>query len=103
MENQKRHKPEEKYQIIKEFLTSKGALTVSDVCKKHNITTSLFYQWQEQYLQGALDRFKNPPHKKKQEAEVRKLERLDAELKRKDQIIAEVVSENLQLKKNLSE
>lgn len=103
MENQKRYKPEAKYQIIKEFLTSKGALTVSDVCKKHNITTSLFYQWQEQFLQGALDRFKHPPHKKKQEAEERKLERMEAELKRKDQIIAEVVSENLQLKKNLSE
>lgn len=103
MSQHKRFTPEQKYQIVKEFITSKGDLSISELCKKHDIYASQFYQWQEMFFQGALEHFKNPPHKKSQQTEKRKRERLEHELKNKEHIISEVIAENLELKKNLSE
>jgi transposase-like protein len=103
MDKRKRFTPEQKYQVVKEFVSSKGAITISQICEKHGIYASQFYQWQDQFFQGALERFKNPPHQKKTQAKVRKLERLEAELKKKEHIISEIMAENLELKKSLSE
>lgn len=103
MSKHKRFTPEQKYQIVKEFISSKGTMTVSQLCEKYSIYASQFYQWQDSFFQGALERFKNPPHKKKTHAEQRKRERLEEELKKKEHVISEIMAENLDLKKNLSE
>jgi transposase-like protein len=103
MSKQKRFTPEQKYQVVKEFITGKGTVTISQLCEKHAIHASQFYQWQELFFQGALERFKNPPHKKKTQAAERKVEQLEDALKKKEHIISEIMAENLELKKSLSE
>jgi transposase-like protein len=65
-------------------------------CRRVGISDVQFYQWQKQILENADALFQKMP-----KATERKLEKMEAELKRKDQIIAIVTEEALELKKKL--
>jgi transposase InsO family protein len=52
-EERGKYTSEQKYKIVKEVLTTDT--TVTEVCKKYGIVSSLFYKWQEAFLQGARD------------------------------------------------
>ena len=87
--------PDQKFKIIKEQLMTKTS--VSDICKKYDISAGNFYKWQEKFLKGALENFKKSddgPTK----AELRKI---DENNNRMQSVIAEIVQENIDLKKNL--
>jgi transposase-like protein len=92
--------PEQKLKIVKEALTTD--LGVSGVCRKHGISATLFYQWQEKFFAGALEglrRSKNGPSS----AEQRKIESQGREIDRMKTVIAEITAENISFKKNLGE
>jgi transposase len=94
----KHHTPDQKFKIIKEQMTSKT--TVTDICKKYNIHPSQFYKWQNLFLKSALEGFKSTldgPTK----AELRKIEEQDKKILKMQSVITEVISENIELKKNL--
>lgn len=88
--------PERKFEIVKEVIMGKAA--VSEVCKKHGISTALYYKWQQVFFHGALEGL---THHKRNAQGSRRGERLLAENQRLKEIIAEIASENLQLKKVL--
>ena len=74
--------------------------SVSDICKKYDISAGNFYKWQEKFLKGALENFKKSddgPTK----AELRKIDELEKNNNRMQSVIAEIVQENIDLKKNL--
>lgn len=84
--------------IVKEALTTD--VGVSGVCRKHGISAALFYQWREKFFEGALEGFKrgkNCPSSLEQ----RKLESQEKEIGRMKDVIAEITSENITLKKRL--
>jgi transposase-like protein len=90
--------PDQKFKIIKEQLMTKTS--VSDICKKYDISAGNFYKWQEKFLKGALENFKKSddgPTK----AELRKIDELEKNNNRMQSVIAEIVQENIDLKKNL--
>ncbi len=92
--------PDQKFKIIKEQMTTKT--TVSDICKKYQISPTNFYKWQDKFLKGALENFKKSddgPTK----AELRKIEELERRNQRQQAIIADIASENIELKKSLGE
>jgi transposase len=94
----KKHTPDQKFKIIKEQMTTKT--TVTDICKKYDIHPSMFYKWQDKFLSGALESFKQSdvgPTK----AELRKIEEQDKKILKMQSVITEVISENIELKKNL--
>jgi len=100
--NGKKHrKAEEKYQIVKDHLISKRQ--VSETCDKYKIHTNNLYRWMDEFFAGALEGMKNRKTNRQKDAEARREERLKEEIRKKDQIIAEVVAENLEVKKNLLE
>ncbi len=101
MSKKKRYNSEEKYQIVKEVLTTD--MTVSEVCKKHTITTANFYNWQKIFLESAFEGFNKTKQGRPEKTSQKKIENLTKENKKMKDVIAEVVSENITLKKNLSE
>lgn len=96
-DNRRHFQPEKKYEIVKEVLMGKSP--VSEVCKKYGINTGQYYKWQQAFLNGAIEGLRH----KKNGRETAKEEKLIAENQRLRGVIADLASENLQLKKSLGE
>jgi transposase len=69
---------------------------ISAYCRRKGIKDTLVYRWQSQMINNATNLFEKVP----QSAQL-KITRLESELKRKDQVIAAVTEEALELKKKL--
>ena len=84
-----------KWQILKEGRSTN--LTISQVCEQYQISPTLFYQWERAAERGARQALQGQPRgrKKLRPSE----EALLKELQRLREVIAEITSENLQLKK----
>lgn len=92
--------PDQKFKIIKEQMTTRTS--VSDICKRYDISAGNFYKWQEKFLKAALEGFKKSeagPTK----AELRKIEQQAQKITRLQEAITEIVQENIELKKSLGE
>ena len=86
---------ETKWQILKEGRSTN--LSVSEVCDQHQISPTQFYQWERTAEQAAKHALQGQPRgRKKLRASE---EALLAEIERLREVIAELSSENLQLKK----
>ena len=67
---------------------------IAETCRRHGCSTAQYYEWQRKLLGSADSIFdKKVGRPSKKEA------RMEAEILRKDRIIAEVIEENLDLKK----
>ena len=86
---------ETKWQILKEGRSTN--LTISQVCDQHQINPTLFYQWERTAERGARQALQGQPRgrKKLRPSE----EALLNEIQRLREVIAEISSENLRLKK----
>ncbi len=86
---------ETKLQILKEARSTN--LSISQVCEQYGINPTLFYQWEQIANRAALTALQGQPRGRKK---VRPSEEaLLAEVQRLREVIAEITSENLQLKK----
>ncbi len=84
-----------KLQILKEARSTN--LSISQVCEQYAISPTLFYQWEQIANRAALTALQGQPRGRKK---VRPSEEaLLAEVQRLREVIAEITSENLQLKK----
>ena len=98
----KRHNysPEEKVLILKRHLVGREA--VSDLCDEHQLQPKLFYDWQKQFCEKGASAFAREG-KGKQQAEVRRIRELEEKLRRKHEVLSELLEEHIQLKKELGE
>ena len=102
MENSKRHfSAQQKVQILREHLIDK--VPVSQVCEKHQIQPTLFYNWQKTFFENGTAAFERQPSRSRVSVEQKKLEQLEAKLQRKDEVLAELMTEHILLKKSLGE
>jgi len=93
--------PEQKIKILREHLLDKDP--ISEVCEKHQITPTQFYQWQKTFFENGAAAFaKTATHRASSQAEQR-ITKLEDKLKRKDEVIAEIMAEHIVLKKSLGE
>jgi transposase len=88
---------EEKIRIMEEA-RAPGA-TVAEVLQRHGIDTTTYYSWEKQAKEGIRQALAGKPGNRG--AKDREIERLKSEVERKSRIIAEVVEENLGLKKGI--
>jgi transposase-like protein len=72
--------------------------SISEVCRRHGISTGQYYQWEKAAREAALERFQEPKGKLK--TRDLRVERLEAENLRLKGVIAEITAENLELKKS---
>ena len=84
-----------KWQILKEGRSTN--LAISQVCEQYQISPTLFYQWERIAERGARQALQGQPRgrKKLRPSE----EALLNEIQRLREVIAEISSENLRLKK----
>lgn len=100
METNKRHfTAQQKVQILREHLIDK--VPVSQVCEKYQIQPTLFYNWQKTFFENGTAAFERQPSRSRVSVEQKKLEQLEAKLQRKDEVLAELMTEHILLKKVL--
>jgi transposase-like protein len=94
--------PQEKAGIVKRHLLE--GVPVSNLCDEFDINPTLFYQWQRTLFENAHVAFDNGRKSKvADDANVRKIEQLEAKLHRKNEVMAELMEEHTSLKKSLGE
>ena len=85
----------QKFEIVKEGLLS-GA-QISEVCRRHGISTVTYYDWQKKFFDGAICGLQpKSRNSKKHSIEQQQHDRI----KKLESVIAEITEENLSLKKN---
>jgi transposase len=73
-------------------------VSISDLCRQEGINATQYYGWRNQMMSSSGKIFEG-----QQGRRPAKEERLEAELRRLKNVIAEITAENLELKKGLSE
>ena len=101
MPMQRRHfSGAEKLAILRQHFIEKVPL--SEVCQKHDIPPTLFYQWQKKLFEEGAGVFETKAaNARQQEAEAQKMAAIQAKLQRKDEVLAELMGEHIALKKKL--
>ncbi len=94
MNTQKRYSPIQKVEMLREHLDNH--VSISDLSDRFNVSPAMIYYWKKQLFEEAITLFKN--NKKDQF----KFKELQDKLKEKDAIIAEIVADNIRLKKKLN-
>ena len=90
---------EQKVRILEE--ARQPNTTVAEVCRRHGMDGTTYYRWEKQAKEGMREALSGQ-RRVRPGAQEREIERLMGELDQKSRIIAEVVEENLALKKGLS-
>ena len=104
MSRQRRHfTPEQKVALLRLHLLEKRP--ISDLCQEHNLSVNLFYLWQKQFFENGTAAFENSGKRRKacEDAKDRRIAALEDKLRRKHEVLSELMEEHVQLKKELGE
>src|SRR5436305_4191425 len=104
MARQRRHfTPEQKIALLRLHLLEKKP--ISDICQEHNLSVNLFYLWQKQLFENGTAAFENHGKRGKaaQDGKDRQIAALQDKLRVKNDVLAELMEEHVQLKKELGE
>lgn len=94
MNSRKRYSPQEKVKILREHLENNQS--VADICEKRRIHPNQFYRWKKEFFEKAWEIFTG----KKDHAQSRKkIKKLEQQLTDRNEVIAELLQENMKLKK----
>ena len=73
---------------------------VSDIAQESSVHPNLILKWKKEFLENAVSVFDRPRPDLAASGQRQKIEALEAKLKKKDEVIAEIAEENMMLKKN---
>ena len=94
--------PQQKVAILREHLVEH--VPVSDLCDKHKLHPTLFYQWQKAFFENGAAAFESRRLRSQSlSKEEDKIAALEAKLRNKTEVLAEVVEELVRTKKELGE
>ncbi len=91
----------QKVAIVKRHLVDK--VPVSDLCDEYHIQPTQFYLWQKQLFEHGAAAFERKNGRPRTDARDQKIARLEAKLNEKNEVVAELLQEHVQLKKELGE
>jgi transposase-like protein len=96
---------EKKAELIRKHLVDKKP--ISEICDENDLQPSVFYGWLRQLMANAEVALANGKPRKAddgaEQALKAKIERLEAKLAKKDEVIAEISEEFVKVKKTLGE
>jgi transposase-like protein len=105
MSTRKCFTPEQKVAIVRRHLLED--VPVSDLCDEYGIHATQYYIWQRQLFEGgaaAFARKTNSANQRRQEdAQAAKIKALEEKLRKKNEVVAELLEEHVQLKKAVGE
>lgn len=96
----KQYTAEEKVSILRRHLVEKEA--VSDLCEEYGIQPTVLYRWQKEFFEKGAAAFERKG-KRKTDREAQRIAFLEAKIRRKDEVLAELMEEHVALKKSLGE
>ena len=101
-ESQKRKRltGSQKVVILKRYLVDRTP--ISDLCDEYGIQPSQVYQWQKVLFEHGEAAFERTGHRA-DEPRQRKVAALEAKLQQKNEVIAELMQEHVELKKAIGE
>ncbi len=100
MKERKHYTAQEKVAILREHLLE--GVSLSQVCEKYRLAPTVFYRWQKQLFEnGAVAFERGSDRRSAQEAE--RVSQLEAKLRKKDEVLSELMEEHIALKKELGE
>ncbi len=99
-QERKHYTPEEKVAILKRHLVEKTP--VSDLCDELGLNPTVFYGWQKQLFENGAAAFQKTRGRQVDRRD-QKIEKLEAKLAQKNEVLAELMQEHVQLKKELGE
>ena len=76
-----------------------GSVEISELCRREGINPTQYYGWKKQLLSSAAKVFADGRESKPSAKE----QRMESDLRRAKDVIAEITAENLDLKKGLSD
>ena len=93
--------PQQKVAIVREHLID--GIPVSDLCDKHDIHATQYYNWQKQLFENAelcFQRKTNTANDQRQKSsQQKKIDLLEAKIQAKNEVVAELLEEHVKLKK----
>ena len=86
--------------VLKRYLVEK--VPMSDLCDEYGLQPSQIYRWQKQLFENAAAAFRRT-NKRTGDAKDRKIAALEEKLVKKNEVVAELLEDHVQLKKELGE
>ena len=96
----KQYAPEKKVAILRRHLLEKEP--ISKLCDEVGLQPTVFYRWQKEFFENGAAAFQAKARSDHQ-AEKDRIEFLEKKIQRKDEVLAELMSEHIALKKELGE
>jgi len=91
---------EEKALVLKKYLVEK--VPMSDLCDEYGLQPCQVYRWQKQLFENAPALFRRT-NKRAEDVKDRKIVALEEKLVKKNEVVAELMEEHVQLKKEIGE
>jgi transposase len=88
-----------KVEILREHLENQ--ISISELSQKYNIHPNQIHNWKKQLFEGALETFSHT-HNRKTNPQEQKISKLESTLKDRDSLIADIMFDNVRLKKKLN-
>ena len=94
---------EEKVAILRKHLIEKQP--VSEICDKLDLQPTVFYRWLKEFFENGAAAFEHASNgnKKHQDKQQRRIQKLEEKLRKKDEVLAELMEEYVLVKKSLGE
>lgn len=93
---------QQKLTVVRRYLVDKSP--VSDLCDEFGLQPTQVYTWQKQLFENGESAFDKPGKKPKlDDAKDKKIEALESKIQLKNEVVAELLQEHVQLKKELRE
>ena len=89
----------EKVSILRRHLLE--GVPISEVCEQAGIQPTQFYEWQKRLFENGAAAFAGPGQKP--DPADKRIEALEAKLRKKDEVLGELMEEHVALKKELGE
>ena len=96
----KHYTGEEKVAVLRRHLLEQEP--ISKLCDELGLQPTVFYRWQKEFFENGAAAFQAKGHTD-QQAERDRIEYLEKKIQRKDEVLAELMSEHIALKKELGE
>ena len=90
---------QEKTQLLRKHLVER--VPISQICEEAHLAPSQFYRWQESLFQNAALALGGKRPERSEDGQ--RIEKLEAKIRQKDEVLAELMVEHVALKKELGE
>lgn len=100
MRQRKHYTAEQKTKILRELLENN--VPISQLCEKYEVRPNDIYNWKKKLFESAADIFgPNNSTAKQTTSEQKKVEKLQAKLRDRDEAISYLIRENISIKKSI--